>query len=479
MDLLDAYSNSSPEATPPNSAPSSPPPVTTAAAQTTTGAKTTTVAVPQDGSTKTPIKLVTGTVESIQFNEASFTQLERALDTTGASIDPQTGTKIHPQVPKPVPRTETRRLPSAGVNVYASRNPLSRKRPRSSSAAPLVPTSKLHISNTHDYQNRSWLNPPSASRTFAELETYTPYIPKQCIYEKTAHSKGVSVARFFPLHGHLLLTTGLDGEAHVWKVADTLSCIRTYSGHSKGIRDATFSEDGTTFLTAAYDRCIRLWDTETGRILGSYTTSGIPYCTRFSPLHDGQEFLAGCGDKKIVQIDVRDASKIVQQYDQHMGAVNSITFIDDDRRFVSSADDKVLRLWEYGVPIVIRDVSHPSAHSMPVTLLHPNRKWLACQSMDNTVRIFSARGKFKPNAKRVFNGHLVSGYACGLATSSDGKFLASADSQGRLFFWDWKTSRVLKALHAHDGVCISVDWHPTRPSILASCGWDGKVKLWD
>ena len=41
----------------------------------------------------------------------------------------------------------------------------------------------------------------------------------------------------------------------------------------------------------------------------------------------------------------------------HQAAVNSITFIDEGRRFVSSSDDKSLRLWEYGIPVVGH---HPS-----------------------------------------------------------------------------------------------------------------------
>lgn len=37
-------------------------------------------------------------------------------------------------------------------------------------------------------------------------------------------------------------------------------------GHDKAVRDICFSNDGTEFLSAAYDRYIKLWDTETGKI---------------------------------------------------------------------------------------------------------------------------------------------------------------------------------------------------------------------
>lgn len=35
-------------------------------------------------------------------------------------------------------------------------------------------------------------------------------------------------------------------------------------GHSKAIKDINFNNSGTQFLSASYDRQIKLWDTETG-----------------------------------------------------------------------------------------------------------------------------------------------------------------------------------------------------------------------
>lgn len=48
----------------------------------------------------------------------------------------------------------------------------------------------------------------------------------------------------------------------------------------------------------------------------------------------------------VKQWDIR-SGEIVQEYDRHLGAVNTITFVDLNRRFVSTSDDKSLRVWEW------------------------------------------------------------------------------------------------------------------------------------
>ena len=428
-----------------------------------------------------------------KMNDATFRREENSFGRTGTYIDPGTRKArksdtiyaAHPESNEHQLRANELKAKRAEKKKRDSTPPLATtpkraRKDKTQSAPIIVPTSKLYLRREEDYQGRSWLEPPVGARTFEQLESYRAYIPKRCVQEfKSTHKGGASCVRFVPQYGHLMLSGGLDGEAKVWDIGEKYRCIRQYSGHSKGIRDVAFSPgDGRTFLTASYDRSILLWDTETGRVVSSFDAQAIPYCVRFNPSKPN-EFLAGCSNKVVLQYDVRDANNTVQTYDAHMGAVNSLTFVDDSRRFVSSADDKVLRVWDYGIPIVIKYVSDPKLHSMPVIAPHPNHNWLACQSMDNQVTVFSARNRFKLNNKKTFRGHKVAGYACGLTFSPDGRFLGSADSTGALHFWDWKTTRTLRTLQAHKGVCIDMSWHPTKTSLVASAGWDGDIKVWD
>ncbi|KAK1784061.1 hypothetical protein P4O66_004328, partial [Electrophorus voltai] len=179
----------------------------------------------------------------------------------------------------------------------------------------------------------------------------------------------------------------------LWEVYSDRRCLRTFIGHSKAVRDICFNNAGTQFLSAGYDRYLKLWDSETvgvfkeehsasrvsvrtgvsftsiyssllsapplggatrtgrtglflGQCISRFTNRKVLYCVKFNPDEDKQNlFVAGMSEKKIVQWDIR-SGEVVQEYDRHLGAVNTITFVDENRRFVSTSDDKSLRVWE-------------------------------------------------------------------------------------------------------------------------------------
>ncbi|PIN10089.1 mRNA splicing factor [Handroanthus impetiginosus] len=338
-----------------------------------------------------------------------------------------------------------------------------------------VDKTTFHGKEERDYQGRSWIAPPKD----AKASNDHCYIPKRLVHTWSGHTKGVSAIRFFPKHGHLILSAGMDTKVKIWDVFNSGKCMRTYMGHTKAVRDIWFSNDGTKFLSAGYDKNIKYWDTETGQVISTFSTGKIPYVARLNPDEDKQNvLLAGMSDKKIVQWDM-NTGQITQEYDQHLGAVNSITFVDNNRRFVTSSDDKSLRVWEFGIPVVIKYISEPHMHSMPSIALHPNSNWLACQSLDNQILIYGARDRFQLNKKKRFAGHIVAGYACQVNFSPDGRFVMSGDGEGRCWFWDWKSCKVFRTLKCHEGVCIGCEWHPLEQSKVATCGWDGLIKYWD
>ncbi|KAL1494467.1 hypothetical protein ABEB36_010063 [Hypothenemus hampei] len=339
----------------------------------------------------------------------------------------------------------------------------------------------LHIKDAVDYQGRSFLHPPHdvGVNLKADAVPAKCFLPKSHIHTWTGHTKGVSAIRWFPKSAHLFLSSSMDCKIKLWEVYNERRCVRTYYGHRQAVRDINFNNNGNHFLSAGYDRYIKLWDTETGRVISRFTSRKVPYCVKFNPDYNKQHlFVAGTSDKKIICWDTRSGD-IVQEYDRHLGAVNTITFVDENRRFVTTSDDKSLRVWEWDIPVDMKYIADPTMHSMPAVTPAPNGKWLACQSMDNKIVIFSALNRFKLNRKKTFTGHMVAGYACQLDFSPDLSYLVSGDADGKCFIWDWKTTKLYKKWKAHDGVCIGCLWHPHEPSKLMTAGWDGLIKYWD
>ncbi|KAH7915134.1 pre-mRNA splicing factor [Hygrophoropsis aurantiaca] len=341
-------------------------------------------------------------------------------------------------------------------------------------------TSIFHGKSLTDYQGRTYMHPPvaEAPNLLSEAGSQETFIPKSCIHTWTGHTQGVSVIRLFPETGHLMLSGSMDTKIKLWDVYTHGNCLRTFHGHVQAVKDVTFSNDGRKFLSCGYDRQMKLWDTETGQCLKRFSNGKTPYVVRFHPDEDKQHiFLAGMSDKKIIQYDM-NSGEITQEYDQHLGPVNTITFVDENRRFVTTSDDKTIRAWDYDIPVVIKYIAEPHMHSMPAVTLHPSKKYFAAQSLDNQILIYST-DNFRQNRKKRFAGHSVAGYACQVGFSPDGKWVSSGDGDGNVVFWDWKTGRIKSKLKAHSKVVIAHEWLPHETSKVVTASWDGLIKLWD
>ena len=310
---------------------------------------------------------------------------------------------------------------------------------------PSEATTTFHGKEEYDYKGNSWMAPPAGLASIArseeplEMDHHKCYVPKKCVHRFAGSGKGIHRIRLFPKTGHLLLSGNLDGSCKVWSV-EQKQLMRTYKGHSAAVRDVQFNHDGSRFVSASFDRYLRLWNTETGEVLQTLTNRKVPYVVKFYPLDDNF-FVVGCSDNKIVTYDCT-TGEITQEYNHHLGPVNAIVFAEDHGiKMVTSSDDKKVLVWEWDIGVPIKYISDPSMHSMPCMVMHPSFQYFASQSLDNHIAVFQATNRFALQRKKKFTGHTVAGYACEMAFSPDGQYLASGDGNGRLFFWDWKRTK--------------------------------------
>lgn len=350
-------------------------------------------------------------------------------------------------------------------------------------------TSTFEGSQQYDYQGRTYMHVPQdldidlvGDFESLNLKCYTPkkQIHTYKAHGKKAHEKALTNLKFFPDSGHLLLSAAADGKVRLWDVYHDRELLRTYSGHTKSTVDVDFTPDGTKFLTASYDRQMKVWDTETGACTGRFSTGSTPHVVRWQPDdRSGKEFLAGMHDNKIVQFDTRaDDKKPVQEYDHHLGPVNTITFCDENRRFITTSDDKSLRAWEYNIPVPIKFIAEPYMFPMVKAATHP-KGYILLQSSDNTIKVYSTGDKIRQNRKKDFRGHNNAGYAIDVDVSPDGGIVASGDSGGFVVFYDWKNCKMWHKIKASDCAVVATAWHPRESSKVVTGDVNGVVKYWD
>lgn len=355
-------------------------------------------------------------------------------------------------------------------------------------------TTAFEGSEQYDYQGRTYMHVPQdldvdLTSDFENLDLKC-YYPKNQLHTfkahgKSAHERAITALRFLPSSGHLLLSAAADGKVKLWDCYHNRELLRSYSGHTKSVADIDFTPDGTRFLSASYDRQLKVWDTETGACLGRYSTGSTPHVVRWQPDdRSGHEFLAGMHDNKIVQFDTRlppdgEKKNPIQEYDHHLGPINTITFCDENRRFITTSDDKSLRAWEYGIPVPIKLISDPSMFPMVKSASHPTKPSVLMQSSDNTIKVYNTGEKIRQNRKKEFRGHNIAGYAVDVTVSPDGGIVCSGDSGGYVCFWDWKTCKLWHKLTASQTAVVSVAWHPRETSKVVTGDLDGVVKYWD
>lgn len=260
----------------------------------------------------------------------------------------------------------------------------------------------------YDYQGRSFVIPPPSLTLKDDTSCYLPTKVSK-IY--AGHTKGVLKATFFPGYGHFILSSSYDTTIRLWDVYKSKELTMLYQGHKKAVKDLCFTNDGLHFLSTGFDNRLNYWDTETGQVVRSYKHGCTPFCGQFNPDVDrNHSFLVGDIEKTITQFDVR-AEEPNTKYTEHLGPVNTVTFVDNNRKFASTSDDKKVFLWEFGVPIVVKHISDPEMNAISATDIHPNDKYFLGQSSNNRILCFDVKAQsIRLNKKKKFMGHNSGGY---------------------------------------------------------------------
>uniref|UniRef100_A0A8C3W039 WD repeat domain 25 n=2 Tax=Catagonus wagneri TaxID=51154 RepID=A0A8C3W039_9CETA len=310
-------------------------------------------------------------------------------------------------------------------------------------------------------------------------------IPKKVLFHLRGHRGPVNSVQWCPVFAksHMLLSTSMDKTFKVWNAVDSGSCLQTYFLHSEAVRAARWSPCGRRILSGGFDFALHLTDLETGTQLFS-GQSGFRITTlKFHP-RDHSLFVCGGFSSEMKAWDLR-TSKVVRSYKATVQQTLDILFLREGAEFLSSTDassrdsaDRTIIAWDFRSAAKISNQIFHERYTCPSLALHPREPVFLAQTNGNYLALFSAVWPYRMSRRRRYEGHKVEGYSVGCECSPDGDLLVTGSADGRTLMYSFRTASRARTLHGHTEACVGTTFHPVLPSTLATCSWEGDIKIW-
>ncbi|WOG90577.1 hypothetical protein DCAR_0309821 [Daucus carota subsp. sativus] len=307
--------------------------------------------------------------------------------------------------------------------------------------------------------------------------------PENLSLSLTGHDKAVNALQWSSTHSHLLASAGMDHTICVWNPwSKNERKARVLSHHTAAVKDIKWSELGLSLLSCGYDCSSRLFDVEKGLEIHMFKEDQVVGVVKFHP-NNSNLFLSG-GSKGVLKLwDIR-TQKAAHQYVRGLGPILDVEFINCASQFVSSSDvskgnvtENSILVWDVSRQVPLSNQVYAEAYTCPSIKCHTSEQYFVAQSNGNYIAIFSAKAPFKLDRYRRYESHGVSGFPVRCDFSLDGEQLASGSSDGCIYFYNSRSTELIKKVKLYEQACIDVAFHPVMPNVIASCSWNGEISV--
>jgi hypothetical protein len=193
----------------------------------------------------------------------------------------------------------------------------------------------------------------------------------------------------FSPNGKALATCSYDRTVKLWDV-DSGKLLRTLKEHSDAVYGVCFNPDGSLLASAGADRAVKVWRVDTGKLL--YTLSEATdwvYAVAWSP--DGQRLAAAGVDKSIRVWQPGDSgAKLLQSVFAHEGPVIRLTYARDSKTLYSLGEDRTVKAWDVR-SMAERKVYARQPENILSLAVRPDQKQLALGRFDGALLILDEK----------------------------------------------------------------------------------------
>lgn len=241
------------------------------------------------------------------------------------------------------------------------------------------------------------------------------------------HTDTITSVEFSP-DGRYILSASRDNTARLWD-SQTGQAIRTFTGHTDSVQTAVFSPDGNSVLSASLDQTVRVWNTQTGAALRTLTghTAAV-MMANFSP--DGKYIITGSRDDTVRLWDAQTGESL-HTFTGHTGDVMTAYFSLDGKTIVSASLDYTARLWDVASKRLLHTFTNPDYVRNAVFSVDGNT--VMTVDLDGAVRIWDVQSG--ENIGTVEQIEIATA-----ALSPDSKYIATA-ARNHAGLWRWDAEK--------------------------------------
>jgi serine/threonine protein kinase len=267
-----------------------------------------------------------------------------------------------------------------------------------------------------------------------------------------------------------LLTGSFDRTIRLWDVANGKE-LRSCQGHTgKGVHAVAFLSDGRRAFSGGYDKGVYLWDLKSGAMLRSFV--GHEQWVSHIAVSSDDRMAASCGPESTIFLWDVMSGKVLHRLAADKEGLSTAIFSPDNRFLLTGgATPGRIRLWAVATGTEIRQFKGHTAHVTDLAFTRDGKSFISV-SHDSSARLWSVEDG---NEIRRFGSGKIPCY--GGALSPDGTRLITADNDGSVRLWAVDTGKELHCFSGHKGMVMTAAFSPDG-KYAYTAGEDRVVRLW-